>query len=203
MASTYLSREEQPPAGQAPTRAGPSFYVNWRESLQHGRSIGDSLAPIIITEFGDFECPYCQRFAAKFRMQRARLGKDIALSYIHFPLTRIHRFALPAARAAECAGIQGRFAAYHDILYEKQDSLGLKSWSSYAREAQVPDTTEFATCVANVSPMSRVEAGVAWGQRLGVKATPTVMVNGLLFLNPPSDSMLAATIARLLEDARE
>jgi protein-disulfide isomerase len=48
--------------------------------------------------------------------------KQVSLIYIHFPLTG-HRFAMPAARAAECAGNQGRFQAMYDQLFDGQDSF--------------------------------------------------------------------------------
>ena len=112
----------------------------------------------------------------------------IALVFVHFPLS-MHRFATPAARAAKCARVENRFPKLVEALFNKQDSLGLKTWVSYGIEAGIIDTAAFAQCAASKANFSPIEAGIALGKRLQVTRTPTVIVNGWRFASPPYDSL--------------
>jgi hypothetical protein len=103
----------------------------------------------------------------------------------------MHRFARPAAVAFECArGDLSRQQRIVDLLYAKQDSLGLKAWAGFAREAGIQDTLSFDSCVREPRDLSRLDLGEAAAKRLGVQGTPGVMVNGWLFPAPPADSIL-------------
>jgi protein-disulfide isomerase len=121
----------------------------------------------------------------------------VARRFVHFPLPQ-HRFARPAARAAECAALEGRFSEMHDVLMAKQDSFGLKSWTSYARDASVKDTIRFGKCVSQNEKVPRVEDGVALGTQLEISGTPTIVIDGWRFEAPPSDTLLRQTIEALL-----
>jgi protein-disulfide isomerase len=111
---------------------------------------------------------------------RKKFGADVAFTFVHFPIPG-HRFAIPAARAAECAEAQGRFSEMRTLLFAKQDSLGLKSWDAFAEEAKVPDEEQFSKCVASAAPLPRVDAGVAIGEKLRISGTPTMIINGWMY----------------------
>ncbi len=175
----------------------PSYIGNWRDLGRRGILVGDSAARVTVTEFADLECPYCKRFHSAFEELRRKRGQDVALVYIHFPIAA-HRFARPAARASECALAQGRFGAFQDAIYGKQDSLGLKPWSSYAVDAGVADTVAFNRCARDTARVARVEDGLAVGRSIGVQGTPTIIINGWRFAIPPYDSL--STIADRLLD---
>lgn len=183
---------------QAGTAQAPTRVNDWHAVLKAGTRIGKGMARVQIVEFGDFECPFCPKFARSYRALSDRFGPDVSLTFINFPLEGIHRFALPAARAAVCAGQQGRFEDFHDVAYGKQDSLGLKSWVSYASEAGVRDTARFITCNSLVGPVQEVVTGQKLGAELGVRGTPTIMINGWRFAGVPNDSLLASVVAGVL-----
>ena len=87
---------------------------------------GSPDAPVVVLEFSDFECPFCQRwYVDTLPGIRARVGDDVAIAFFHFPLTQIHPNAAMAHAAAECAGSQGKFWEMHDLLFERQGE-----WSS-------------------------------------------------------------------------
>ena len=159
--------------------------------------LGDPSGKVRVTEFIDFECPFCRRFDSTVRQFVQQHPGIVTREVVHFPLTT-HRFALPAARAAECAGEQDRFETMHRALYDKQDSLGLKSWASFAREAGIPDTTSFLKCHARSGDFRRIQMGLAAGEREGVTSTPTVIVGDWLFAVPPTERELAAAINDVL-----
>jgi protein-disulfide isomerase len=159
-----------------------TFVDEWQEIAAAGRFLaGDASAPLILVEFGDFECPFCRRFAMTLKMLQRTHGDSLAVVFVHFPLTSIHRLAIPAARASECAHEQGRFSQYHDVLFENQESLAVQSWRSLAEYAAVPDLAAFDECVARPEPVAAAEVGREFGRKLGVLGTPSVMINGWLF----------------------
>ncbi len=200
IAVTFAHREfsgRGVPAELSRGSAAPLQYLaDWKDLVAVGRTIGDTAAPIKMIEFGDFECSYCKRFEKEMRAVAARYGPAVSSVFIELPL-RSHKFALPAARAAECAANQGRFAEIHDALFEKQDSLGLKSWVSFARDAGVSDSARFARCVTDTVHLAAVDRGIALARKLGLKGTPTIVVNGWLFPTPPAESTLMKSIETL------
>lgn len=175
-----------------------AFLKDWRDDLGRGVRLGPADAPVQAIEFADFECPFCASFHRDLKALRARYPTQVALTYVHFPLP-MHRFAVPAARVAECAGDQGRFEAMYDLLFEQQDQFGLKPWSEFATEAGVPDSTAFETCVKRTDPIPRVAEGKALGKLLDVQGTPTIVINGWKLGRPPSleemDHMVKAILA--------
>ncbi|MGH7468760.1 MAG: DsbA family protein [Pseudomonas sp.] len=144
--------------------------------------------------FADLECPYCRRFQQQIDSAFSKQQLRVRTLYVHFPL-RNHKFAMPAAIASECAAEQGRFGAFVKSVYYKQDSLGLKSWSSFAYDAGAFDSTSFRTCLARGAVSERVAQGMEIGRRLGVRGTPTVIISGWLFNRPPNPTELPSIIA--------
>jgi protein-disulfide isomerase len=152
---------------------------------------------VTIVELGDFECPVCRSFHADVRTVREQFPLDVSLVFVHFPLS-IHRFAIPAAKAAECAYEQGKFAPFHELLFDKQDSLGLKPWTSYALEAGVEDSAEFSACVSSNRQFPRIEAGIAAAREIKARGTPTIFLNGWRLFHTPSATELSEIVRALL-----
>ena len=169
----------------------PEYWSDWHAILGIGVSTGSGDAPIQVIEFGDLECPACREFHHIWTDLSHDSQYTSALTFVHFPLSQ-HRFAIPSAQAVECAERQDRGAALIALFYAKQDSLGLKTWESYASEAMVPDAAAFTECTESQESMARVEAGMALGEMLGVNATPTIVVNGWRFPLTPDRSALVA-----------
>jgi len=155
----------------------------WEKALEVGNRVGETNAKVRIIEFADLQCPACKRFQQTIEGLLKDYPRDVALYVVHFPLPG-HAFALPAARASECANEQGSFYPIVRLMYQKQDSLGIKAWSSYATEAGVSDVSRFATCVSDTVSVKRIDAGLKLASDLSLTATPTVLVNGWRFSAP-------------------
>lgn len=179
-----IDRLRATPPGIAESGTEPVYLEDWRDLLKDGHWVGDSNAKTVVLEFSDFECPYCARFHAVLDSLMRADSADVALYYRHYPIEG-HRFAVPAARASDCAALYGRFSAMHDLLFRKQDSLGLKTWWSYAQEAGMTDSAGFTACVANPREPERVVAGRKAGEAIRVSATPTVIIQGWRYSIPP------------------
>src|SRR4051794_17910593 len=85
--------------------------------------LGSMAAPIVLVEYGDYECPYCHNAQPVVKEVRQRLGDRLAFVFRHFPQNSIHPHASTAAQAAEAAGEQGKFWEMHDLLYWHQQEL--------------------------------------------------------------------------------
>ena len=153
--------------------------------------IGDSLPTdkVLVVEFSDLECPFCRRFHTALAAAVDSIGPEkFKMHFAHFPLPQ-HRFAIPAAKAAECARTQGKFNQFVASVFSSQDSLGLKEWTQIAHDAGVADTSALARCTLLQAMPTAIVDGIASGKRLGVKGTPTVIVNGWRFSIAPYDSI--------------
>jgi protein-disulfide isomerase len=174
-------------------------YVDaWKDILPSGFVIGGAEdAHVRLLVFSDLECPSCRTFHRVVRSTLGERPEDLQAVFISYPL-EYHRFALGAARAAECAAEVGAFAEWVDQVYAKQDSLGLKSWASYAADAGISDTTSIEDCARGAGTSARIDATREFGSRIGVEGTPTVLVNGWRFLRPPTKARLNEVIDILL-----
>lgn len=166
----------RPAIAETGAEAG-EFVRNWEALIPYGIRIGPSNAKVTILELGDLECPACRLFNARLAEMRKADGNDIALVVLHYPLP-MHRFAASASRARECAAAQNRAQELLDLVYEKQDSLGLKSWPSFAREAQLDSPDDLQECVTGSRTFPRIAQGLHIGNRLRIRGTPTIFVNG-------------------------
>ena len=100
----------------------------------------------------------------------------VRLVYKDFPLPS-HSLAMPAHEAARCAGDQGRYWAYHDVLFERQPRFERDDLVDYAVNLNL-DRERFERCLDGRRFREAVEADFAEGRELGVRSTPTFLVNG-------------------------
>lgn len=170
---------------------------DWLDLVENGRHIGAVNSRITIGEFGDFECPACGGYhRSTLQPFLTDHPESATLILRHWPLS-YHRFAYPAARASECAAEQDRFAEYHNILYDKQDSLGLITFRELAATVGIHDLDAFDQCNARTGKVPRVEVDMTEATARGGTGTPTIFVNGYRHFEMPSrqqlDSILEAT----------
>jgi protein-disulfide isomerase len=136
-----------------------------------------SAAPkqVIITEFSDFQCPYCKRAAPVVERLRQTYGARVAVVFKQMPL-KMHQRALKAAEASLCARAQGKFWEYHDRLFAADD-LSVDELNRIAATVGL-NQTDFSQCLSSEKSKAEVEQDVAEAERLGVSGTPTFFVNG-------------------------
>lgn len=169
---------------------------NWREGLQFGLPLyGSPNAPVVIMEFSDFECPFCKQFHEVLRETALADPNRVHVVYMAFPLPT-HRFARPAARAAECAHRDGQLSAWVNQVYAMQDSLGLVPWGELAARAGIEDTSRISVCARESADYPRIEGALEFGRKHGVEATPTIWINGTQF----KGGLARETLGRLIEE---
>lgn len=184
-----------------PATESPVYVEGWKSLVGGGLATGAASPRVQVVEFADFQCPACRSFNTTLvELERTYRG-SLASVFVHFPLPQ-HREAIPAARAAECAALQRRFAEFRNTVFAQQDSLGVKNWSGVAIAAGVTDTATFNQCLTSDSSMARITAGLALGRTYGVRGTPTVIVNGWRFRTTPTLPELKTVIDQLLRGER-
>lgn len=156
----------------------PSHWVrNWRALCAIGHRTGPPGARVTILEFADFQCPYCAAASGELDSLQEAHASSVAIVFRNFPLPE-HAHAGAAAKAAECAGEQGRFRQYHDVLYSQQGLIGLQTWAGFAQAAGVPDLFAFGRCLEGPGVTQRVLQDWRAGRAAGVTGTPTFIING-------------------------
>jgi protein-disulfide isomerase len=132
----------------------------------------------LILEYGDYECPYSRLAFRQIERVERELGEGVRFAFRHFPLTKIHPNALPAALAAEAAAAQGRFWEMHDLLFHRQKALQDDDLRGYAGELGL-DAERFDADRAGDGALARVRRDAAPAAASGlVRGTPTLFIDG-------------------------
>lgn len=184
----------QPPPPEPPVEEFATYH-------DAGQRIGPATAPVTIVEFSDFQCPSCKQLHTALRELRARFPDEVSVLYRHYPIESIHTHAVSAAIASECAAAQGRFEAFLDLLYAEQALIGQLRYVDLARRAGVTDTIAFNVCLSGPAPRARLAEDRAAAERLGVRGTPTVLVNAQRFSGGRPVEWIAARVREELEAA--
>ncbi|HKP95240.1 MAG TPA: DsbA family protein [Fibrobacteria bacterium] len=141
---------------------------------------GPAHAPVELVEYGDYQCPSCGKgYPIVKRVQRSMNGV-LRFAFRNFPLTQQHPDALNAAKAAEAAGMQGRYWQMHDLLFENQEYLDYESLLQYAVELRI-DVNRFARDFRSPKVEKKILSDFESGVRSGVNGTPTFFINGFRY----------------------
>ncbi len=151
-------------------------------SVEVGESpvMGGAKAPVTIVEFSDFQCPFCSRGADVVTEIKKKYGSKVRVAFKHFPLP-MHREAKPASEASMCVNEQSsdKFWKYHDLVFKNQDKLDNASLEKYAKDVGA-DVKKFNECFSAGKFKDMVQKDLEYGEKIGVKSTPTFFVNGQL-----------------------
>lgn len=154
---------------------------------------GSPHAPVILVEYGDYQCPYCgAAYPIVQRIQR-ELGSGLGFVFRNFPIINSHPQAEWAAETAEAAAAQGKFWEMHDYLYENQRYLADEAYFAKYETTLKLDVARIGREVSRHAHASRIEEDFMSGVRSGVNGTPTFFVNGFRYDGPPEfRSMVSA-----------
>ncbi|MEK7518761.1 MAG: DsbA family protein [Patescibacteria group bacterium] len=141
--------------------------------------LGPAEAKVIVVEFIDYQCPFSKTEYSTFREIAAQYGNRVKFILRDFPLNDINPEAQAAAEASGCAFEQGndKFWAYHDKLFQNQESLSPTSYAAIASQVNL-DEQAFATCMSTHARQAEITGDLADGAAIGVTGTPTFFLNG-------------------------
>jgi len=153
--------------------AAPEKQVDLQ--LAGAPSWGPKDAKIVITEFSDFECPFCSRGSNIMKQLKKKYGNKIRVVFKHLPLS-FHRNAHLAAQASMAAHAQGKFWAFHDKLFANYRNLSKANFIKWAKEVGL-NVGKFKQALDNGTYKAQVDKDLALAGKLGVNGTPTFFVN--------------------------
>jgi protein-disulfide isomerase len=181
---------------QPPPRTGKLAFGKPGAEQPHIR--GAAKAPVALEEFGDFECGPCSLLYPILKKAEADYGERLSVMFREYPLSK-HTHALEAARAAEAAGLQGRFWEMHDALYETRLVwLGAtdtrRALISCAAKLGL-DMERFQKDMDGEEVTKRIAADRERVTSLELDRTPSVFINGdRLTTRPITSEVLHAAI---------
>jgi protein-disulfide isomerase len=149
-------------------------------------------APLVLVEYGDFECPYCGQAYPELKAVQRRMGDALCFVFRHFPLRKAHPHAEHAAEFSEAAATVGKFWEMHDLLYENQIALSDRNLTLYAQTLGLAD--DLIESARSGLFAGRVQRDFSSGVRSGVNGTPSLFLNG----NRYDGRVEADSIVRLL-----
>jgi len=183
-------------------QARQAFYAHLREqakvvvllspprvevSVDPARVRGNPKAKVMIVEFSDFQCPYCGGVQATLQSVLAKHPDTVALAYRDMPMSKIHPLARKAAEAARCAGEQGKFWEYHDLLFADQSKLDQDGLMGKARTLKL-DEQQFESCLGSEKFKAQIQQDSQEGMRAGVSGTPGFFINGIFLSGSQPES---------------
>ena len=151
---------------------------------------GQGSTGVTLVEYGDYECPYCGQYYATVKQVEQQYDSKIYFQFRNLPLTQIHPNAMAGARAAEAAGLQGKFWQMHDLLYENQDPTERSGWVAdtkdvlddyfvgYAQQLGL-NPTQFKSDFKSAKVNDMIQADLTAFNKTGAaEATPTFFLDG-------------------------
>ena len=163
------------PQGQPP--APPPQPLTGKVTNLKGYVLGRADAPLTMIEFTDLQCPFCRQFVlTSFNDIKKNWIDTGKLRYISrdFPLD-FHAQAMPAARAARCAGEQGKFWEMRLELLRNANLLSTDYIAKTASDLKL-ESKPFTSCIASSKYDAEIQAETAEGAKLGVGGTPTFIM---------------------------
>ena len=151
-----------------------------------GRIAGDSSAKVIVLEISDFQCPYCKTFhdSTYSSLRAAYIDNGKArMAYVNLPLGS-HKNAWPAAEAAMCSSVQGKFWPMHDSLFNAQDRWAAVTkpdtmFSRFSRTLQL-DTKAYDACISAHSTRPLISSDAERASSAGINGTPAFIIGDSL-----------------------
>ncbi len=167
----------------SPTSVNPTAEQQ-KQIVSGANRKGPANAKVVVTEFGDFQCPACGEFEKELNASiLPKYGNSINFVFKHLPLSQIHNNALSAAYASEAAANQGKFWEMHDKLYATQTEWSELSdpqpkYDSFAAAIGL-NVSKFKADMNTSAVKARVSADNKLADTLKLPGTPSFFVNGV------------------------
>jgi formate-nitrite transporter family protein len=159
--------------------------------------MGPTSAPVTVVNYGDYQCPGCQKTHRSTEKMARELLDKVRLVHRHFPLVKSHPRALRAAEGAEAAAAQGKFWEMHRRLYLRPDRLRDRDLRGHANEIGL-DLERFDREMASGIHADQILKDFHFSLNHGITGTPTTFINGVRYAM--SGVGLVATVKAIVEE---
>jgi protein-disulfide isomerase len=171
-----VEKMQAPQQAQAPA---PNDKVSYKLA-PGGFSMGDAKAPLVMVEYTDFQCPFCQQFHntafAQIKANYIDTGKVRFVSR-DFPL-EFHENARRAATAGRCAAEQGKYWEMRHVMIVNASALKEDNLTTYAGNINI-DVPKFKSCLDSDKYKAQIDKDIAEGGVAGVQGTPSFVIGRL------------------------
>ncbi|MBP9674166.1 MAG: thioredoxin domain-containing protein [Bacteriovoracaceae bacterium] len=168
----------------------------------HSATEDFSKAPLRLSIFSDFQCPYCRVLASQIHalIQDSPEFKDkLNVQYFFWPMDicnpqirrPAHPLACKASYLAACA--QNNFPLIHDLIFENQKKLSDKWLEDTAGKYNL------LNCYKNAEPKEDILMTIQAGEFYNINATPIIILNGVKIEGVLPLSALKALFHHLLK----
>ncbi|OFO43942.1 thioredoxin domain-containing protein [Corynebacterium sp. HMSC073D01] len=170
---------------------GPGKTIATSEDITHVHrrmandpfAIGKVDAPVVISEFSDFECPFCAKYANETYPQVLKDYVDKGLVRVEWNDMAVNGpDAIKAAEAGRAAAAQGKFHEFHNALYTASKDIqghpenDIEDFVRFATEAGVPDLDRFRSEVESGTYTQAVTSATKYGASIGISGTPSFII---------------------------
>lgn len=188
----------RPSEPAAETAQQPGEIRRYDVGVDDDPALGPSDAPITIIEFSDFNCPYCRRWHEDaLPVLMAAYPDQIRFVYRDLPVVGGGAVGLEAAQAANCAGDQGQYWEFHNLLFSGTFGLSRDAYEQYATSLGL-DPQALEECLDTGYHEAEVQADLRYALQLGVNSTPTFFVNGIAIVGAQPAEVFQQVIDREL-----
>ncbi|MFQ5380226.1 MAG: thioredoxin domain-containing protein [Dehalococcoidia bacterium] len=163
--------------------------------LTDGLKLGRDDAPLKLTQYEDYQCPFCLRYTANqepFIVEEYVKTGKVQITFGHF--AALGRESTWAANAASCAADQNMFWQYSNALFGEQAREGqldderlnvgrfdLEDLKAFGSQIGLPDQATFEACVDDLEHEQEVVDSQSRARSLGITGTPGFLINGAPF----------------------
>jgi predicted DsbA family dithiol-disulfide isomerase len=160
-------------------------------------------APIRLTIFSDFQCPFCKIVSEQMPKLIRRFKDQIAIQYIFYPLDsscnsavkhRMHDKACQAAMVASCK--PELFHQVHDEIFSVQDQLATGALEKIAAKYGLTD------CLKSEEAKNKVITSINQASQYEIQSTPTLILNGKKIEGSIVDSQFEAIFQSIIADKK-
>lgn len=161
--------------------------------------LGPATAPVTIFEFSSFGCPYSASIQPVIAQILKKYPTQVKLVWKDLPTEAVYTQALPAHLAAYCAGKQGKFWAYSDLLWQNQKDFSAANLKKLAQDLKL-DQKKFDLCFGNKDGQQTVSATEQEASDLLIPGTPHFYINSQELLGVATfedfDQLVQAELSR-------
>ncbi len=169
-----LDKGAEPKPAVRPGRPDPD--ARYRVDVDSSHSKGPADAKITVVIFSDFQCPFCKRVESTLDEVERRYKADVRFVFRHNPLA-FHKDAMPAAKAAEAAGRQGKFWEMHELLFANNRELTQANFERWAEQLGL-NVGQFKRDMNDQKLASSIDRDQKDANKVGARGTPAFFING-------------------------
>jgi protein-disulfide isomerase len=168
----------QLPSGSYPVESAEDLNKVYTFEVGPTPVLGKADAPVTITMFADFQCPFCARFYGPIKEILNAYPNKVKFMIKNFPLN-FHPNAIPSAKVALAAGLQGKYFEMVDLLMANKAQASEDKLKEYVKALSLDEKKFLEDLKSKDAEFDKqIKEDMRLGERSDVQGTPTFFLNG-------------------------